>query len=213
MRVITFDRSFYRAIQLTLIVEASKTVILLKVANQMVQAIIDSNDNPRDPRNREVIHPAFNDPQRGNLETPINASGFTKTFINNLPAYRRGLSSQRRGLEVGLAHGYWLIGPFAKFGPFRGTEIEHLSALLSTISIIFISTVAISLYASVHQPPSQPIVTTPNIPDTYKTQEGWSEYAGGFLIGGMGGAVFAYLLLAFVLNNPAFGSIFGYPIR
>lgn len=179
----------------------------------MVQAITESKESLRDPRNREVIFPAFSDPQRGNLETPINSSGFSKAFINNLPAYRRGLSASRRGLEVGLAHGYWLIGPFAKLGPLRGTEAENLGALLSTVGVIFISTVAISLYAAVHQPPSQPTVTTPNIPDAYKSQEGWSEYGSGFLIGGMAGAGFAYLLLAFIFNNELFSNFFHFGIQ
>ena len=53
----------------------------------------------------DVIKPA-GDPQIGNLETPINASALTKAFIGNLPAYRAGLSAQRRGLEIeiGRAH-------------------------------------------------------------------------------------------------------------
>jgi photosystem I subunit 11 len=33
-------------------------------------------------------------------------------------------------------------------------------------------------------------------PDALSTDEGWSEFAGGFLIGGIGGATFAYLLAA-----------------
>ncbi len=81
-----------------------------------VQAISNSKNRPGDPRNQEVVHEA-GDNQVGNLATPINSSDFTKSFINNLPAYRKGLSPQRRGLEIGMAHGYWLIGPFAKLGP------------------------------------------------------------------------------------------------
>ncbi|NEP48678.1 MAG: photosystem I reaction center protein subunit XI, partial [Moorea sp. SIO3C2] len=37
--------------------------------------------------NMDVINHG-GDPQVGNLATPINSSGFTKAFINNLPAYR-----------------------------------------------------------------------------------------------------------------------------
>jgi len=44
------------------------------------------------------VNPA-GDPQVGNLATPLNSSGFTRAFINNLPAYREGLSPIRRGLE------------------------------------------------------------------------------------------------------------------
>ncbi|NER29259.1 MAG: photosystem I reaction center protein subunit XI, partial [Symploca sp. SIO1C4] len=60
----------------------------------------------------DVVQPA-GDPQIGNLATPVNSSGFTTAFINNLPAYRPGLSPFRRGLEVGMAHGYFLYGPLA----------------------------------------------------------------------------------------------------
>jgi hypothetical protein len=49
------------------------------------------------------------DPTVGNLATPVNSSYFTKAFINALPAYRPSLSPNRRGLEVGMAHGFFLL--------------------------------------------------------------------------------------------------------
>ena len=48
------------------------------------------------------------DPTVGNLATPVNSSYFTKAFLNALPAYRPSLSPNRRGLEVGMAHGFFL---------------------------------------------------------------------------------------------------------
>ncbi len=69
----------------------------------------------------DTIHSA-GDPEVGNLSTPVNGSAFTKAYINALPAYRRGLSPNRRGLEIGMAHGYFLYGPFAVLGPLRLTE-------------------------------------------------------------------------------------------
>lgn len=161
----------------------------------MVQAISDSKNRPSDPRNREVVHEA-GDPQNGNLATPINSSGFTKAFINNLPAYRKGLSPFRRGLEVGMAHGYWLIGPFAKLGPLRDTDVANLAGLLSTVGLIVISTITLSLYASSHPPQPTVTITTPAPSDSFKSQEGWNEFGSGFLIGGIGGAGFAYLLIS-----------------
>ena len=59
----------------------------------------------------DVIQPS-GDPQVGNLSTPLNGSAFSKAFINALPAYRQGLSPNRRGLEIGMSHGYLLYGPF-----------------------------------------------------------------------------------------------------
>jgi len=160
-----------------------------------VQAISESKDRPNDPRNREVVHEA-GDPQNGNFATPINASGFTKAFINSLPAYRRGLSPQRRGLEIGMAHGYWLIGPFAKLGPLRDTDVANLAGLLATVGLIIILTIGLSLYASSNPPTPEVTITTPNPPSALGTEEGWSEFTSGFLIGGIGGAGFAYLLIS-----------------
>lgn len=160
-----------------------------------VEAIDRSKDRPNDPRNREVVDMG-NDPFDGNLKTPINFSDFTRAYINNLPAYRKGLTPLRRGLEVGMAHGYWLIGPFAKLGPLRDTDIQNLAGLLSTIGLIVISTLAISLYAGSNPPAPTQTITTPNPPAQLDSAEGWNEYASGFLIGGIGGAAFAYFLLA-----------------
>ncbi len=160
----------------------------------MVQAIDASKNRPSDPRNQEVVFPAGGDPQQGNFETPINASGLSKWFINNLPAYRPGLTPFRRGLEAGMAHGYFLFGPFAKLGPLRNTANANLAGLLAAIGLIIISTAAISLYANSNPPQPVATVTVPNPPDAFKSKEGWNNYASAFLIGGLGGAVVAYFL-------------------
>lgn len=156
-----------------------------------------------DPRNREVVH-AAGDPQIGNLATPINSSGVVTAFIRNLPAYRKGLSPQRRGLEIGMAHGYFLIGPFAKLGPLRDSDVATLAGLLATVGLIVILTICLSLYASSHAGPPIATVTTPQVPAALATQEGWNEFNTGFLIGGIGGAGFAYLLIS---NLPVLNSI------
>ncbi|NJO78361.1 MAG: photosystem I reaction centre subunit XI PsaL [Cyanobacteria bacterium RM1_2_2] len=160
-----------------------------------VEKIEQSNDRPSDPRNREVVHPAA-DPQIGNLATPINSSKLTKTIINNLSAYRSGLSPTRRGLEVGLAHGYWLVGPFAKFNPLRYTDSGTLVAFLSASGLIVISTLAIMLYAASKPPKPLANITTPNLPREFSTQRGWDQYAFGFFGGGIAGAAVAYAILA-----------------
>jgi photosystem I subunit 11 len=171
---------------------------------QAVESIDRSKDRPRDPRNQEVVHAAANNPQIGNLETPINASPIVKAYINNLPAYRQGLSPFRRGLEVGLAHGYWIVGPFYEFNPLRDTEVGGTVALLATLGLIVISTLAISLYASSIPPRPVATITTPNPPADYFQPEGWNEYAGGFFLGGVGGALFAY---GIVSNIDVFSNI------
>lgn len=141
----------------------------------------------------DVVKPA-DDPQIGNLATPINSSPFAKALIGNLPAYRAGLSPQRRGLEVGMAHGYLLYGPFALTSQFRNTPVYDVVGLLEAIILVVILTVCLSLYAGTQ--PNKPVstVTTPVTPATLDTSEGWSEFAGSFLVGGIGGAAFAFLI-------------------
>lgn len=142
---------------------------------------------------QQVVQPA-GDPQIGNLATPINSSGFTKTLINNLPAYRAGLSPQRRGLEIGMAHGYLLFGPFALTSQFRNSGISDLVGLIEAVILVVILTLCLSVYSSVGVKTPISTITTPNPPDALGTQEGWSEFASSFLIGGIGGAGFAYLV-------------------
>ena len=100
----------------------------------------------------------------------------------------------RRGLEVGMAHGYWLFGPFAKLGPLRDTDNANLAGLLATFSFVVILTGTLSLYGNSNPPQPVATVTVPNPPDSFKTKEGWNNYASGFLIGGLSGAVVAYFL-------------------
>jgi photosystem I subunit 11 len=144
----------------------------------------------------EAITPA-GDPQIGNLETPLNSSGFTKAFIGNLPAYRKGLSPQRRGLEIGMAHGFFIYGPFALLGPLRDSDIPGLAGLLASVGLVVILTACLSIYSGAGVNSAVAKTTTPfQPPEQFATDEGWSEFASGFLIGGIGGATFAYLLAA-----------------
>nr|WMP12239.1 Photosystem I reaction center subunit XI [Laurencia verruciformis] len=141
------------------------------------------------------IQPYNNDPFVGNLSTPISTSSFTKNLLSNLPAYRRGLSPLLRGLEIGMSHGYFLIGPFDKLGPLRNTDIALLSGFLSTVGLIVILTACLSMYGN---------VSFTNIKedtkDLLQTSNGWSQFTAGFLVGAVGGAGFAYLLLANIPN-------------
>jgi len=162
---------------------------------QIVDKIEQSGKRPSDPRNREVVHPVA-DLQYGDLMTPINSSPFVKGLMSNLSAYRSGLSPLRRGIEVGVTHGYWLVCPFAKFNPLRYTSVGTFGSLLSTFGLIIISTVLIVLYAASHPPVPLAATATPNPPDAFSSQKGWNEYAGGFFIGGVLGAIAAYLILA-----------------
>ncbi len=134
------------------------------------------------------------DPQIGNLATPVNSSGFTKALIQNLPAYRTGLTPSRRALEIGMAHGYLLYGPFAKLGPLRNTEVANLAGVLGACGLVVILTICLSIYAGSR--PAGPIANlAAAAPQGLDSSEGWNDFASSFLMGGIGGAVFAGALL------------------
>ena len=139
----------------------------------------------------DMVKPYNDDPCVGHLATPISASGFTKTFIGNLPAYRQGLSPILRGLEIGMAHGYFLVGPWVKLGPLRDfSEAANLGGLIAGIGTVLIATACLASYGIVSFQGKAAEDAEP-----LQTSEGWSQFAAGFFVGGMGGAFTAYFLL------------------
>ena len=142
-----------------------------------------------DPRNAELIQPYNGDPFTGHLSTPISDSPFTRAFIGNLPAYRKGLSPIVRGLEIGLAHGYFLIGPWVKLGPLRDSDAAALGGLISGLALILIATACLSIYGLVTFEGEE------GSKDSLQTADGWSQLTGGFFIGATGGAFVAFFLL------------------
>jgi photosystem I subunit XI len=144
-----------------------------------------------------AIQPA-GDPQNGNLATPLNSSDLSLALIRNLPAYRDGLAPLRRGLEVGMAHGYLLYGPFLVLGPLRNTEHADIAALLASFGLVTILTLCLSLYASAMGGKPTETITTGKVSEAFASKEGWSEFATGFFLGGAGGAFFAYFILSTV---------------
>jgi photosystem I subunit XI len=137
----------------------------------------------------ELIKPYNGDPFTGHLSTPISDSGFTRAFIGNLPAYRKGLSPILRGLEVGMAHGYFLIGPWVKLGPLRDSDSAALGGLISGIALIMLATACLSAYGIVSFQKENAKA------DTLHTAEGWSQFTAGFFVGATGGAFVAFFLL------------------
>ncbi len=155
-----------------------------------------------DLRKGDLIQPFNNDPQIGNLATPVNSSDITLNFLKGLPIYRAGLSPFARGLEIGMAHGYWLVGPFIKLSPARDTDLSYTSGLLATLALILVLTIALSAYGTVSFQKELVTLprpgfsrTVPNVPETLMTVEGWSYFTAAFFVGSCGGAVFAYQIL------------------
>jgi photosystem I subunit XI len=135
------------------------------------------------------IKPYNDDPFVGHLATPITSSSLTRALLKNLPAYRFGLTPLLRGLEIGLAHGYFLIGPFAKLGPLRNSDIGLLAGFLSTIGLILILTLGLTIYgaASFGQDTSSG--------NELQTKKSWDQFKGGFFVGACGSAGFAFICL------------------
>jgi photosystem I subunit XI len=123
----------------------------------------------------QLIKPYKGDPFVGHLSTPISDSGIVNAFIQNLPAYRKGLSPILRGLEVGLAHGYF--------------DVANLGALVSGLGLVLIASICLGSYGlATFQKPSTG-------GDSLQTAEGWSQFTSGFFVGGMASVFFAYFLL------------------
>ncbi|MEM8781051.1 MAG: photosystem I reaction center protein subunit XI [Cyanobacteria bacterium P01_G01_bin.49] len=141
----------------------------------------------------QVVKPYNDDPFTGHLSTPISDSGFTRAFINNLPIYRKGLAPLARGLEVGLAHGYFLVGPWVVLGTNRDFPADpHIAALLAAVVVVILGTIGLNAHGLVSL--KSATECEPGT-DAMETSEGWSQFASGFFIGGAGSAFMAYFLL------------------
>jgi photosystem I subunit XI len=137
----------------------------------------------------QLIKPYKGDPFVGHLSTPISDSGIVNLFIRNLPAYRQGLSPILRGLEVGLAHGYFVVGPWAKLGPLRDSDVANIGALISGLGLILIASTCLAAYGLAYFQKSS------GDSDSLHSAAGWSQFTSGFFVGGMASAFFAYFLL------------------
>jgi len=140
-----------------------------------------------------LVQPYRIDPQQGNLATPLNTSAVSVTWINNLPIYREGLSPITRGLEIGMAHGYLLLGPFLKLGPLRDTPDALLGGFGGAAGLVVVLSLCLYLYGlAVFQPGRKPRGV---LPGNIRTYPDWSLFTSGFLVGGLGGVIFASFIL------------------
>lgn len=140
-----------------------------------------------------LVQAPQNNPQIGNLATPINNSEITRSWVENLPIYRAGLSPITRGLEIGMAHGYLLLGPFLKLGPLRNTDMALWAGFGGASGLVVILSLCLFLYGNaVFQERRTPVGELPTDLTTYR---GWSQFTSGFLVGGLGGILFASFIL------------------
>jgi photosystem I subunit 11 len=134
------------------------------------------------------IKPYNDDPFVGNLATPVSTSSFTKSLLGNLPAYRPGLSPLLRGIEIGMTHGYFLVGPFYKLGPLRNSDVALLSGFFSSIGLIVILVACLTIYGIVSFEDN-------DTSDQLQSAQGWRQFTSGWLVGSIGGASFAFILI------------------
>ena len=137
----------------------------------------------------EFVKPYNNDPWVGNLSTLVTTSTATKIYLGNLPIYRKGLSPLLRGLEIGMAHGYFLIGPFYILGPLRNSENALLIGMFSALGLVVILTLGLVTYGLASFQDDGKL-------EGLESSKGWREFSSGFFIGAFGGDVVAYILLA-----------------
>jgi photosystem I subunit 11 len=144
----------------------------------------------------DVVSAYQGDPFVGHLSTPITTSSLTKAYLSLLPAYQNGFSPLLRGINIGFAHGYFLLGPFVKLGPLRDSEVANFIGFLSTISLILILTAALLIYGFVTYSTinkNESIEKKDSV--DFDNQLGWSQFTSGFIVGGFGGTSIAYILL------------------
>lgn len=160
----------------------------------------------------QVISPLNGDPFIGGLETPVTSSPLIAWYLSNLPAYRTAVNPLLRGIEIGLAHGYLLVGPFALTGPLRNTEIHGVAGLLAAHGLVAILSICLTIYGiatfqegAPSLAPSTTLTGRKKEADKLQTAEGWAGFSGGFFFGGLSGAAWAYILL-YVLDLP-------YPVK
>jgi photosystem I subunit 11 len=144
----------------------------------------------------DVVSSFQGDPFVGHLSTPVTNSNLTKTYLSLLPAYKAGLSPLLRGINIGFVHGYFLLGPFAKLGPLRNSQVANYVGFLSTISLIIILTACLLIYGVVtFSESSMSKQENKKVLVDFLTPKGWNEFTSGFIVGGFGGAGVAYALL------------------
>jgi len=145
----------------------------------------------------DVVSSFEGDPFVGHLSTPITTSNLTKTYLSSLPAYQSGLSPLLRGINIGFVHGYFLLGPFAKLGPLRDSQVANFVGFISTISLIIILTTCLLMYGFVTFSKTKTKTSKTSLVDILSSK-GWSQFTSGFIVGGFGGASVAYILLKLI---------------
>merc|ERR1719454_2712282 len=166
----------------SLVIEKQKTTIGTKVEKKV-----------------QVIQPLNGDQFIGMLETPVTSASIVVNYLSNLPAYRTGVAPLQRGVEIGLAHGFFLPGPFIKLGPLRSVEgTAEVAGCMAAAGLVIILASCLSIYgASSFQ--KKDIVGIKTLSgreiarDELQTSGGWENFTSGWVFGGLSGVLYCYL--------------------
>merc|ERR1719495_2243638 len=121
-------------------------------------------------------------------QTPVSNGGFAVQYTNAMAFYRDGLKPWQRGLEIGMAHGYFIIGPFVSLGPLRNTPEAATIGLLAGCAIIGLVSCGGLLFGATIKP------TRFDRPGDLPGG-GFQEMINWHAVGGLGGAGFPHALL------------------
>merc|ERR1719498_1455760 len=121
-------------------------------------------------------------------QTPVTQGSFPKQYVANMAFYREGLKPWQRGLEIGMAHGYFLIGPFVSLGPLRNTPEAATVGLLCGCAIVGLVSIGGLIFGSTIKP-------TRFDKEGDKPAAGFIEMINWHAVGGLGGAGFAHALI------------------
>ena len=160
-------------------------------------------DPPPLQNEKQVIQPINGDPFIGMLETPVTSSPLVASYLSSLPAYRTGVSPLLRGVEIGLAHGLLVTGPFIKLGPLRDAAggVAEKAGCASGAGLVLILTACLAMYgASTFQNEGAEALGVKTLSgravarDPLQSGDGWSQFTAGWLVGGLSGVAWTYVL-------------------
>merc|ERR1712151_1212306 len=122
------------------------------------------------------------------VQSIVSDGAFGRAFLDNMAIYRSGLKNWQRGIEIGMAHGYFIIGPFVSLGPLRDTPVAATVGLLCGCAIIGLVSAGGLLAGTTLKP------TLFDKPGD-SPAAGFQEMINWHAFGGLGGAGFAHALI------------------
>eukprot|EP01025_Chloroclados_australasicus_P028051 TRINITY_DN27807_c0_g1_i1.p1 TRINITY_DN27807_c0_g1~~TRINITY_DN27807_c0_g1_i1.p1 ORF type:complete len:223 (+),score=13.74 TRINITY_DN27807_c0_g1_i1:89-670(+) len=182
------------AVGMTSLISSFKPKGVPVLRNRSTAVVVRAEDKA------QVIQPINGDPYIGMLETPVTSAPVVAGYLSRLPAYRTGVSPLLRGVEIGLAHGFLLTGPFIKLGPIRNVEGQaEIVGCVAGAGLVLILTACLAMYgtAKFQAEGSKLGVKTLSgrevAKDPLQSSEGWSSFTAGWLVGGLSGCAWAYI--------------------